>query len=424
MEKQKARGKNGMDSSIGLSSWQEILKRSIFFLTCCLFCCLGLNHFVYPPLYTAAFASLLLLLDWLWRHRHVASMFALLLPVLLVAYIGLTPGNWFKDAPIATMMGAAFIVGLGGAIFYSKRLIWLYGLLSLTLSLCFFYALISGFPGKILWNSHKLKLFYYHPGIMALVCVWCVLYLFINRKDIPDNHWKKIFYISIALNLIILALSGSRSAYIGCAFSALATGFLYYRKYMGRIFFCGLAGFICVYLVLPEPEQDRILSLLRNPLQDATFQSRLPIWEVALAGIKDSPFVGNAQRQFYAYNRSYQAQNLEGMKKRYRLIEKPVGHPHNIYLGILFMSGIIGLLLWLAAYLPAIRWALEQNDKFFIAFLLFFMAYGLSDFPLYQKNGALVLFFPLGIVYGRRLLKMMPSRTSPEPLSLSRTEHG
>lgn len=374
----------------------------LFPLVCLLFITVGINHMVYPTLYaTAAVGLILMLLSCKNAGFHKLSLEPLI-PVALVLYIALTPGQWFKDLPIAGMMLASYVVGLAATCLLKKKLHWFYLCLSLTLSFIFLYCLVVGHSPQTI-KTGKLHLLFQHNNVMALVTAWCVGYLFFNRKKFV-GYWHILLWVTIILNVCIFALSGGRSAYVGCICATLAMGVIQYRQHLKKIVLLLLAFLICTYIALPNVQKDRIHSIIQNPIQDSTFQSRLPIWEVAIDGIKNSPIWGNAMRGFYEYDKQYKEKNLAEMKTRYPIIETSAGHPHNIYLGILFMSGIIGALLWLLAYVPAISMAIKKNDCFFLFFLCFFLAYGLFDFSLHRKDGAVTLFFPLGVVYGHFLL--------------------
>ncbi len=374
-----------------------------FFLLCLLFITLGLNHMVYPTLYASGtFGLILLLLLFRQYNEFSIPLLVPLLPFGLFLYTAFTPGCWFKDLPIATMMCAAYIAGLAAQCLLKEKIHFLYLCLSLTLSLCLLYDATLGLP-NLNPNSDKLKLFFYHSSVMALVVVWCMFYLFFNIKNF-SKRLKPVVWSSLFLNLLIFMLSGARSAYIGFIAAVFLIGVYKYRRYIHYIVFCIAALSVATYAVLPEKEQHRIRSLIQNPTCDPTFQSRLPIWEVAVNGITTSPILGNAVRGFYEYDKQYKEAHLHEMKTRYPIIEPSAGHPHNIYLGILFMSGIAGALLWLLAYIPAVRAAVQQQDIYFLCFLIFYLFYGLSCFSLHRKDGAVTLFFPLGLVYGRHLM--------------------
>lgn len=404
IKKQKHRTIEVGTLSIYVQKILYILHIILFFLLCLLFITLGLNHMVYPTLYASGIFGLILLI-LLFRQYDNFSIHLLtpLIPFGLFLYTAFTPGYWFKDLPIATMMSAAYITGLAAQCLLKEKIRFFYFCLSLTLSICFVYNTTFGLP-NLNTNSDKLKLLFYHSSVMALVVIWCMFYLFFNIKTF-SKRLRPIVWSSLFLNLIIFMLSGARSAYIGCIAAVLFIGIYTYRKYIHYIIFFIVLISITTYIVLPEKEKNRICSLIQNPICDPTFQSRLPIWEVAVNGITISPIFGNSIRGFYEYDKNYKKIHLNEMKTRYSIIETSAVHPHNIYLGILFMSGFAGALFWLIAYIPAVRAALQQQDMFFICFLTFYLFYGLSCFSLHRKDGAITLFFPLGIVYGRHLMQ-------------------
>lgn len=401
-------------------TFRNIVNYLLFPLICLLFISVGVNQMVYPLLYAAASVSFILLLLSVKNIDFHKKFLESLIPVFLLIYIGFTPGYWFKDLPVASMMLASYVIGLAAACLLRKKIHWLYLCLSLTLSFTFLYCLVMNYPSQTM-KSGKLHLFFYHNSVMALVTAWCVGYLYFNRKKFI-GYWHYILWTTISLNLCIFAMSGGRSAYLGCICSTLTIGIIQYRKHLKKIFILLFTFFLCTYIALPDVQKDRIRSVIQNPIQDNTFQSRLPIWEVAIDGIINSPLWGNSLRNFYNYDKQYKEKNLEEMKTRYSIIENSAIHPHNIYLGILFMSGIAGGILWLLTYVPAITMAIKQNDVFFLFFLFFFLTYGLFDFSLHRKDGAITLFFPLGVVYGHSLLNSIRCLQNAEKLPAAQLE--
>ena len=156
--------------------------------------------------------------------------------------------------------------------------------------------------------------------------------------------------------------------------------------------------------LLSAHERERALSAIQNPFEDATFISRQPIWDAAIAGFKESPLIGNGIRSFESYHEHFITEYAKELNAKYPVVETSIASPHNMYLGIAFGYGSIGIILLLAILLPAIRWAIIDKVYLFPAVLFFYAGYGLFDYPLHRKDGILLLFFPLGFMYGKRLL--------------------
>ncbi|HJH16065.1 MAG TPA: hypothetical protein K8U76_12450, partial [Bilophila wadsworthia] len=109
-------------------------------------------------------------------------------------------------------------------------------------------------------------------------------------------------------------------------------------------------------------------------------------------------------RSFESYHEHFITEYAKELNAKYPVVETSIASPHNMYLGIAFGYGSIGIILLLAILLPAIRWAIIDKVYLFPAVLFFYAGYGLFDYPLHRKDGILLLFFPLGFMYGKRLL--------------------
>ena len=95
-------------------------------------------------------------------------------------------------------------------------------------------------------------------------------------------------------------------------------------------------------------------------------------------------------------------------------MESEIASPHNVYLGFAFGYGSVGVLLLFAALLPAVASSFAARRYLFPAIVLFYAGYGLFDYPLHRKDGILMLFFPLGLVYGRRLAAALQGQPPAE----------
>lgn len=149
------------------------------------------------------------------------------------------------------------------------------------------------------------------------------------------NWWKKIFFASLLLPIIVILLkTGSRSAWISFAFSVFVFVFFKNRKLLP---FMILAGALAIP-ILPSSIHRRILTIF-NP-NDASAKYRKAILEPAVPMLKNYWFsgVGLGNQVFNTIYKRYKSYSL-----------KTVAHTHNLYLQIWLEAGIvaIGSFLWL-----------------------------------------------------------------------------
>ena len=216
---------------------------------------------------------------------------------------------------------------------------------------------------------------------------------------------------------LILILSANRAAYLA---TFVSLSFLIFYLSKKRIVPIVITVIICIVtiFVLPQEQLDRVVSSVESPLNDRTFETRKPIWEAAIAGIESAPWFGNSIRAFKAFHHNYIMENAEDLNSRYREVEKTVYHPHNIFIGLLFMYGIVGTTLFIWSVGLALKKALAQKDLFFQVVIIFYSVFGLFEFSLDREDGIVLLFFPMGLVYGREIaasLQRQPPAQHDQP---------
>lgn len=383
---------------------------ALFFLsTCMAFVMTGFDRMVYPFLYFSAFLGTCLLFCARERVNWGCFSSSFWFPFPFLVYTAITPALPFKDLPVADIMFSAYIVGVAAAFFFA-RTYWIFILcLALTLTGSFVLFVLLGFPGEMILDE-RLVLFLHHPNVMGSVAAWCVLFFAATHKKYSQKE-KLLLIVLLSPCVLALALSVGRSAYIGFIAAIFFLSCMIWKKYLIRILLALFALSLLTYALLPEQQQRRMLSAMMNPLEDATFKSRLPIWLVVCDGIERSPWLGNSVRGFFAHHRQYVEAHKEILAQKHPYTEPVIGHPHSMYLGILYVNGILGTFLFCVAFTPAIRRAWREQDLFFLSVIVFYLGYGLLEYGLHRKDGILMLFFPLGLVYGRELLAVSQGQT-------------
>lgn len=381
-------------------------------LVCLLFVMLTFNRGVYVTLYAAALLGLALLYAKRKAFRP-ADWTLPALPLLFFFYVAITPGAWFKDMPTGETMFLSYAAGLSVAAFCGGRAAYAAGSLfaGLTASLLLF--VVRGFPQDMVWNG-RLALFFDHPAVLSFIAGAVFLYFMDRMGRKPDSRkWPAAAACAVCLGIVVFC--SSRGTYLALL---AASGFLtlfVFRRYAARIFLALALSMGVLFVALPQQHQQRLFSAVEHPLQDATFISRQPIWDAAMAGFEASPWWGNGLRSFHAFHGRFIADNADQLAAKYPVVEKNIANPHNSYVGLLFGYGVIGAALFVVILLPAVGMSLASRRYLFPAIVLFYMTYGLFDYPLHRKDGILLLFFPLGMVYGRRLASALQREAPAEP---------
>lgn len=167
-------------------------------------------------------------------------------------------------------------------------------------------------------------------------------------------------------SLYVLALTGSRSGYIGCAATLVLFCFLRWRRYLL------LLPFVVLILPIAVPgatarmlagfgETDVAGEKTTNKYDVTT--GRNLIWPIVISKIRESPVFGFGR----------EATRRSGVREGFRDEEKDVdvAHPHNAYLEVLLDSGLIGFViivgLHMVIWVYSVRLFVDRGDPLYTA---------------------------------------------------------
>lgn len=388
---------------------RDILQRLFASSLGILVAALGLNIGFYPSFcICSGFAGLLIYRDCnkldgiTWDKASQTALWgSLYLPLFLFLYTALTPGHFLKDLPIASKMVAAWLIGLAAARLPKPLLATslLFLPLSLTASL-----VASPFLGYS-WEE-RLCLGFSHPNILGAVSAWSILVI-LSFRDVYSTYIRVFSFIMAIFCTCGIILSSSRSALFGLVAGIVFLLHKEIRKYFLKVVTSFLICITAAFFLLPNLHATRLENAMRTPFTDATFQSRLPIWEAAWNGFLEAPILGNGVRTFTVWHENYIKQYRKFLEKKYHIIESRIGNPHNFLLGLMYMYGVVGSALFAATFILALFRAWRGKRNFLLSTFLFFLAQGMFEFTLHRKDGIYMLFFPLGLECGYNLSKKL-----------------
>jgi O-antigen ligase/tetratricopeptide (TPR) repeat protein len=227
------------------------------------------------------------------------------------------------------------------------------------------------------------------------------------------SRLKILFWFIAFYNFVLLVLTATRSAWVGIFFALFFLAFCYLFLVRGKekerqavlfgIFIILL--FFLLFLLFVKagilPENYIIDRYYRTWSEVITLKSqRFAVWKLGIAAWKDSPVFGYGLESFsYIYDKYYKSSLLE-------LIPETLffDRAHNKIVDILVMTGIVGLISYLAIFAVAIflifkNWK-QQSIPFssfiFIAFILDHFVQNIASFD--TINSYLLLFLVLGFV--------------------------
>jgi len=234
------------------------------------------------------------------------------------------------------------------------------------------------YPGDLRWQDAGIRYSGTYLGtigntnlqdaMLCLVIPMCAV-LILRAK-------KRLFILPLLLSLCIVVFAGGSGAAAALCAAVLAGLVVLPRKKQTRIACCIVAAvlLIAAFLLLRFYPGDsgtlyELSQVLQGHVEDSYGSSRIRIWRECLALVKDRPLLG--------YGPGTLALHLHVEFSRYvpdigETLRSSVDNAHNVYLGYLLNTGVLGLaayLIWLL--LTAIRTLrLMQRSALIAAFAL------------------------------------------------------
>ena len=194
--------------------------------------------------------------------------------------------------------------------------------------------------------------------------------LFSGEKE---PYRKRMYGFLLLVVLVADLLSFSRGAYLGLVFAGIGLIFLLLRgnssKKMILWSFLILSSLSLVFFT-GNPVRERFFSSFS--FEEGSNQGRIAMWEEAVMRIEARPFLG------------YGLGNYPFAVKPDASPRDPI-YAHNLLLDIATETGIIGMLLFLLAFVSAFLTVLEGYPLIALSFLVFF-GHSLVESPLYSVH--------------------------------------
>lgn len=209
-----------------------------------------------------------------------------------------------------------------------------------------------------------------------------------------EKEYKLLLLFLMAMNFVTLIFSKTRAAWFGFIIG-LAIFFLFlFSKKSGlslktkRIILLSILTFLVIFLIV-------VLNVEKFPLRNnilfqrffsifniSSLDSRFFVWQIAFESWKKSPIFGWGPELFgFLFDKGYKKEYFPSIGEIY------FDYPHNKYLGIIFESGIIGLLSYLSIFISVFyflfkslkEFSLDKKKTFIIFSLFSFLAVYLAQ---------------------------------------------
>lgn len=362
----------------------------------------GFDLWSYFFLYTSGLIGFFVLIQ-ARRSKYIDIDWKFFIPVLFFTYLVITPGNPLKDLHVAGIFSAAFFAGAAGWLLFRDRMHTILFFLPAALTAHFFLRCL----GTLLFdsplfgtsgNAGRLSLDFSHPNVLGELCALGIFSLLCFPH--PNRAVRRAGYGLMVILSIMIILSVGRSTYLGMASAILVFGIIRsWKKALASIAILLVVG-CAAFPFMPDSEQQRIVNAIEAPFQDQTFQSRQPIWSLAYQKIMQAPFFGHGLRTFKIHYQEHLGANYETLKAENTHTEfRYFKHPHSIYLAALYGWGIVGTVLLAGCWIMAIRYGHRQGHHLMLYVTAFLLAFGLFDVRFLSRDGALYLFFPIGMAF-------------------------
>jgi O-antigen ligase len=259
------------------------------------------------------------------------------------------------------------------------------------------YGLFETLFGADLFEDSRAQSTFSHPNMLAfylVAVVGVILFLTSSERIRMTGRLRLCLNLYLIPLLIVLILTQTRSAWIGCLMLFIMHGLIHRRR---LLFFM----LIVAPLLLAIPAvNERIIDLTSNneyiggpAVVLNSFAWRKLLWENAFSYIWQAPIFGHGLHSFFFYSREFFSPAPNGT------------YAHNDYLQILFETGLVGIIAFLWMFCRYFVWLLYRwrADKAgaaaAVAILLGYLICSYSDNLLEYLPYQLEFWFPLGLIF-------------------------
>lgn len=339
----------------------------------------------------AVFWVALLLINWrVYLPRLSPILVALLVftgSLTLSGFLGFNPvrsflGTLSRQEGVLTYLHLLFFFGVLGSVFKEKK-DWLklfrtFVIVSIPVAMAGITQLFSlqwfkgigCFPPECWRISATLGNSGFYGKYLMLV-LFVSLFLLITEEK---KGWKRFAIALMVLSGILLAINGTRAAWVGTALGAMIFGlgwfFLVWKGTFSRAFvrasgiFLVLMGLVGAFLFTQRDQiKDNIIfERARGLASDVMNQEnpRFPLWKVGIKAWREHPILGTGLESFMS---QYDRFN----KPEFRLSRIPelenFDRAHNVFVDTLAMGGILGLLSYLGLFGAAFMMIARRKEE-------------------------------------------------------------
>lgn len=255
-------------------------------------------------------------------------------------------------------------------------------------------------PYKFLFQGIKLRMYFEHPNRYGLFTALCAVIVMGVVPLLP--HSRKILLSLLLAALTLLCwYSQSRAAVFSLA-ATMCVAMLLFLKHTPKQGLPALLVIACILGAAAFLGGERIIPTITKPSWDFLLNGRDEIWRAAWEIFQKSPLVGfgvNSFRQTLEVHLSLP----ENLARFPELQGQPIfWNAHQILLGILVETGLLGLLLFVVLSVRAVYSGIKKYPLVLapLLMLVLFWTAGLGVYGFHRSADSALFFLAIGMIDG------------------------
>ena len=203
---------------------------------------------------------------------------------------------------------------------------------------------------------------------MALIAAFSLVVIGLYAREF---HRINVFFAPLAglISLIALLMTNSRGPLAGTLIILFIVYMLRWRRLYAAVAMFSV-GLLALAIILPKGEAFlfKMVSRSGDVGEITSFTGRTEIWHAVLKLASAEPWMG------YGY-----ASSVFVLPQHASEVGFATSHAHNVFLQLLLTTGIIGVALFVVAYITVLIRAAVQRDRIVFAMLLFVLFNGITE---------------------------------------------
>lgn len=261
-----------------------------------------------------------------------------------------------------------------------------------------------------------------HAGYLSLYVSICIIYTLQRIMETYSKRTKALLMLCFIIQFAGLVFLASRNSLISTIGIISFVFPFFYIKKKGIYFSCAIIammiGFIAIsnFSYLKKRFTSELISEIKftNSIDNVeAIEPRMDRWKAAMRLVTKSPLIG------YGTGDETMMLKTEYIKSGLYISCLEEFNAHNQYLSYLLKNGIIGLLLFLFAFVYFVSLAIKGRDYIYISFLILLLVGFLTE-NILDANKGIFFFAFFNTLFGYTILMQKKKSSESEELEFSK----